>query len=246
MLVRAGCSSCDRPWVGDELSQEGSHAATQRHPGRPDRSAGCDPQEPSVAKWSKGAHSELGWVRVHKAVRFTGRVVEGTVSRTADRWLLGVAGEMLALPVFTAKTKPGGGGSRHFGTSHLIGWEKNAGPEACATVRKRRRLSKQFSRQMDASPASLSRKGCAFCGRQPCRTRSRASPGFMPGLRMSGRMHQLATALVWRFDVIATEDLNVTGMLRNRTLAGRIVDMGLAEFQRSFEYKVVVNHSDPP
>lgn len=94
---------------------------------------------------------KLGWVRVHKAVRFTGRVAEGTVSRTADRWLLGVAGEMLALPVFTAKTKPGGGGSRHFGTSHLTGWEKNAGPQASATVRKRRRLSKQFSRQMDAA-----------------------------------------------------------------------------------------------
>lgn len=94
---------------------------------------------------------KIGWVRVHKAVRFTGRVVEGTVSRTADRWLPGVASEMLALPVFTAQTKPGGGGSRHFGTSHLIGSEKNAGPESCATKRKRRRLSKQFSRQMDAA-----------------------------------------------------------------------------------------------
>ncbi len=33
---------------------------------------------------------KLGWVRMHEAVRFTGRVVEDTVSCTADRWFLSV------------------------------------------------------------------------------------------------------------------------------------------------------------
>jgi putative transposase len=38
-------------------------------------------------------------------------------------------------------------------------------------------------------------------------------------------------------DVIAIEDLNVTGMIRDRTLARAISDAGWGEFRRQLEYK---------
>lgn len=50
-------------------------------------------------------------------------------------------------------------------------------------------------------------------------------------------LHKTTTALVRRADVIALEDLNVKGMLKNHHLAGAIADVGMGEFRRQIEYK---------
>ena len=50
-------------------------------------------------------------------------------------------------------------------------------------------------------------------------------------------LHKTTTAIVRRADVIALEDLNVKGMLKNHHLAGAIADVGMGEFRRQIEYK---------
>ena len=45
------------------------------------------------------------------------------------------------------------------------------------------------------------------------------------------------TALIKRADVIALEDLNVKGMIKNNKLAGAISDVGISEIRRQLEYK---------
>lgn len=50
-------------------------------------------------------------------------------------------------------------------------------------------------------------------------------------------LHKTTTTIVRRADVIALEDLNVKGMLKNQHLAGAIADVGMGEFRRQVEYK---------
>lgn len=50
-------------------------------------------------------------------------------------------------------------------------------------------------------------------------------------------LHKTTTALIRQADVIAIEDLNVRGMMKNHHLAGAIADVGMGEFRRQLAYK---------
>ena len=50
-------------------------------------------------------------------------------------------------------------------------------------------------------------------------------------------LHRASTGLVRSADVIVIEDLNVSGMIRNRHLARAISDCGWGEFRRQLEYR---------
>ena len=50
-------------------------------------------------------------------------------------------------------------------------------------------------------------------------------------------LHKLTTKLVIENDVICTEDLNVSGMMKNRKLSKAVADVGIFELNRQIEYK---------
>jgi putative transposase len=50
-------------------------------------------------------------------------------------------------------------------------------------------------------------------------------------------LHRSSTGLVRSADIIVIEDLNISGMIRNRHLARAISDCGWGEFRRQLEYK---------
>jgi putative transposase len=191
---------------------------------------------------------KLGWVRMHEPLRFIGKVVEGTVSRTADRWYLSVTVEIPDPPSVHRENQTVVGVD--LGVSALATLstgQKIVGPKAYAdALTQLRRLSKQFSRQMEVAkvraglqPGQPIPKGMHIPLSQNMRKTQRRMARLHARIAKirAHALHQLTTDLMQRFDVIAIEDLNVAGMLKNHPLARASADMGFGEFRRQLAYK---------
>lgn len=94
-----------------------------------------------------------------------------------------------------------------------------------SSLKKLRRLSQNVSRKLKGS--NNRRKAVRRLSRFHYR---------IANLR-SDALHKMTTMLTKTKSAIGIEDLNVSGMLRNRHLSRAIADLGLSEWRRQLEYK---------
>ena len=177
----------------------------------------------------------IGWVKMREALRFEGKVLGATVTRTADRWFLAVQVETELFPLQQVQGRL----SRSETQANVVGVDlgikhlavlsdgrtfDNSNPLRVA-LRKLRRLNRRLHRKLKGS--ANRRKTAGRVSRLHAR---------MTNVRQD-TLHKLTALLSRNYGHVVIEDLNVSGMLRNRRLARAIADVGFHEFRRQLTYK---------
>ena len=170
----------------------------------------------------------LGEVEMREELSFKGKITSATISRKADRWFVSIAVELQDLSHLKLAENQGVVGV-DLGVSALATLstgEVVEGPKPLkCLLRKVRRLSK-----------SVARKEKGSANRQKAKIKLAKTHAEIANIRKDA-LHKLTSDLTSRFHTIVIEDLNVSGMVKNRKLARAISDMGFYEFRRQLTYK---------
>ena len=170
----------------------------------------------------------LGWVRMRESLRFTGKIMSATISRVANRWFVSI----------TVDTED---------NSHLPKAENQGtagvdlGVSALATLSTGEIISgpkphKALLSRLKRLSRSLSRKQKGSANRVKAKFELAKLHARIAAIRTDA-LHKLTTDLTGRFHSIGIEDLNVSGMMKNRHLSRAIADMSFCEFRRQLHYK---------
>lgn len=173
---------------------------------------------------------KLGWVRMAEILRFSGKIMSATISRTADKWFVSITVDTEIQPKQAENQSTIGvdlGVSR---LATLSNGEIIIGVKPYSVLLKRlKRLSRRLSRKAKSSK-----------NREKAKRKLASLHAKIRNIRQDC-LHKLTTELAKNYQVIVIEDLNIKGMIKNHYLAQNVADMGFFEFKRQLQYKVIQN-----
>jgi putative transposase len=185
----------------------------------------------------------IGLVRTHESTRKLARHVErgtarirsATVSHRAGRWFVSFSVEITRTD--PAPTRPDTTVGVDLGVKSLAvlsTGETVPNPRHLESgLRELRRLQRRAARRV--GPDRRTRRQPSVRWRETQARIARLHTAIA-NARRDG-LHKLSTRLVRTHGTVVVEDLNVTGMTRNRRLARHVAGVGMAELRRQIEYK---------
>jgi putative transposase len=167
--------------------------------------------------------------------RGTARIRSATVSHRRGRWFASFSVEIdrhdppPARPDSAVGVDPGVKSLAVLSTGETV-----ANPRHLEVAQRQlRRLQRQAARRRGPDKRTEARPSSRWRKTQARITQLHT---FVANARRDG-LHTLSTRLVRTFGTVVVEDLNVSGMTRNRRLARHVTDVGMAELRRQMEYK---------
>jgi putative transposase len=196
---------------------------------------------------------KIGMVDMTEKLRFEGKILGATVSRTADKWFVAI---QVDVPDVQAK-QPRIGHDQvgvDFGinaAATLSTGEKIESPRPLKSALRRLQIrGRSLSRKIEAAketivkqqPNELSKnkdKQLSFSNnRKKSSLKLAKLHAHIVNLR-ADFTHKLTTRLCRENQAVIIEDLNVAGMLKNEKLARSISDIGFGTIRRQLEYKAL-------
>ncbi len=174
----------------------------------------------------------VGKVKTYERLNFgTLKPKSLTISRQADRWFVSFK---IEIPI-TEKREPIKSVGVDLGIKELATLSNGEVIPNLKPLRSALGRLKQLSR-------SVSRKIQGSASREAAKCKLARFHKRVADLRKDC-IHKLTSYLAKNFDVICIEDLNVSGMLKNRKLSRAIAELGLFEFRRQLTYKCQLHGS---
>jgi len=203
-----------------KFKKKGQHDGFRADPG-------TDATRPQAVKVSAKAVDlpRIGWVEMREEVRFAGKILSCTITRQGNAWF---ASFRIEAPY---ESDP------HC-ADDVIGVD--LGVSSLATLSDGTKIPApkplgRYLKKLGRLSRALSRKARGSRNRAKAKTKLANLHRRIADIRADA-LHKLTTYLT-RFKTVVIEDLNVAGMLANRSLARVISDVGFAEFRRQLEYK---------
>jgi putative transposase len=192
---------------------------------------------------------KIGDVAMTEELRFKGKILGATVSRTADRWFVAIQVEVPDVQFYRRRTshEVNGIDLGIKAAATISNGEAIEAPKPLnAALRRLKIRSRRLSRKLQAAKemAGFGRHACLPKGtRLPVSNNRRTSAATLA--RLYARLanlradftHKLTTRLCCENQALVIEDVNVKGMLANERLARAISDVGFGVFRSQLEYK---------
>ena len=192
---------------------------------------------------------KIGDVAMAEALRFEGKILGATVSRTANRWFVAIQVEVADAQFHRTRTAHGVTGvdlgikaAATFSSGEAI-----AAPKPLkAALRRLKIRGRRVSRKIESAKVAA---GFAPGAKLPKGTRLPVSGNRRKSATTLARLHarianiradfthKLTTRLCRENQAVVIEDLHVKGMLANDKLARAISDVGFGMFRSQIEYK---------
>jgi len=186
------------------------------------------------AKNSKIKLPRFGWVRLAENVNFEG-IKNATISRKANHWFVS-----FRVPLLKRKENYK---IKSIENKEVVGIDlgvKNLATLSDGTIFPNLRPYKKYKHKLKIEQRKLAKK---FKKGQPQSNNYKKQLEKVSKIHYKiacirqDALHKLTTYLAKNHSQIVIEDLNVSGMSKNRKLASAILDGGFYEFRRQLEYK---------